>query len=113
MTTNDKAKRKLKIVTAVLVFVVAFVFVYATIGGQVKSLQRGASLLVGGLYLGTLFLLKDCIRTTIVWLIYIATSLVPLGAFAVIWNFDVAKSLMVGLGLVTLSLTSRVWLRTI
>jgi magnesium-transporting ATPase (P-type) len=113
MTTNDKAKRKLKIVIAVLVFIVAFVFFYAIVGGQLKSLQQGASLLVGGLYLGTLFLLKDCKRTAIVWLIYIATALVPLGAFAVLWNFDVAKLLTVGLVLVTLSLTSRVWLRAI
>jgi hypothetical protein len=113
MKISSKSKRKLNGAIATLMFIVAFVFVYAVIGGQVKSLQQVISILVAGLYLGALFLLQDCERTLGVWLVYVLTALVSLGAFVVLWSLNVEKSLIIGVALLVLSLTSRAWLRAI
>ena len=100
------------IAIVLVLLVIAYVFLYAALGGGGRTFQQISSLVVFALYLSVLLLVVKQRLNGLLVGIYLFCSIASGLGFSFIWQFDIAKSVIVGVCLFVLAITSRWWLKS-
>lgn len=114
-TRSPNARLASCVVNAIVLIalIIAYVFFYAMLGGGGRTLQQISSLIVFALYLSVLFLVTKQRFDIYLFVIYLSCSIASAVGFALVWQFSLAKSLVVVTCLFVLAITSPWWLKSI
>lgn len=108
-------RMELRVVIAIILIalVVGYVLLYGSLGGGGRTLQQISSLVIFGLYLSVLMLVAKQRLNLMLFCIYISCSVAATLGFSLVWEFDTTKTVVVGLSLCILAVSSRWWLKSV